>query len=178
MIKKIKTVFVIDRDTHLATTEVYADWVLNSGGIATIKFDGTSCMVRDGQLFKRFDAKVGKTIPDGWEPCEEERDPVTRHWPGWVPVKIADPASKWHAEAFDESLPNGTYELVGPKIQGNRYNLDRHELWKHGSVEVEVKRTPEALLEWLTSNYQEGLVFHHPDGRMAKLRRKDFGLPW
>lgn len=35
-----------------------------------------------------------------------------------------------------------------------------------------------SLLDWLTSHEEEGLVFHHPDGRLAKLRRKDFGIKW
>jgi hypothetical protein len=176
--KKIKTVFVIDRSTHRATDEVYAEWVMNGEGTATIKFDGTSCMIRDNKLFKRFDAKHGKPTPDGWEPCEAERDPVTGHWPGWVPVDVNDPSSKWHLEAFKGRFEDGTYELVGPKIQGNRYNLDSHELWKHGSVTVRVTRTREDLLEWLINNHHEGLVFHRHDGEMVKLRRKDFGIPW
>ena len=24
----------------------------------------------------------------------------------------------------------------------------------------------------------EGIVWHHPDGRMAKIKRRDFGLSW
>lgn len=176
--QKMKTVFVIDRSTHRATDDVQIDWVLNGEGRATIKFDGTSCMIRDGKLFRRYDAKNGKSPPEGAIPCEPAPDPKTGHWPHWVEVEIADPASRWHVEAFDGEFEDGTYELVGPKIQGNRYGLDRHELWRHGSVEVEVERTRDALLAWLLENEHEGLVFHHPDGRMAKVRRKDFGIRW
>jgi hypothetical protein len=93
-------------------------------------------------------------------------------------VGASDPATKWHRQAFDADLPDGTYELVGPKVQSNRYGLDTHQLWRHGSVIVEVERTREALIEWLATHDEEGLVFHHPDGSMAKIRRKDFGLRW
>lgn len=176
--KKIKTVWVIDRASRRATDEVQTPWVLDREGVATIKFDGTSCMVEGGRLFRRFDAKKGKTPPEGWRPCEDEADPVTGHWPGWVEVDSEDPACKWHVEAMRDDLPDGTFELVGPKIQGNPHGLDRHELWRHGSVEVEVERTKEAILAWLEANVCEGLVFHHPNGSMAKIRRKDFGLKW
>lgn len=176
--KKMQTVFRVDRNTHHATDEVQVQWVMDGEGRATVKFDGTSSMIEDGKLFRRFDAKKGKTAPDGWVPCEPAPDPVTGHWPGWLPVDPTDPANRWHVEAFEDGLPNGTYELVGPKVQGNRYNLNRHALWLHGSVEVHVERTRDALMAWLAANDGEGLVFHHPDGRMAKLRRKDFGIKW
>lgn len=171
------------RTTHRATGEVLADWVLAGEGRATVKHDGTSCLVEGGKLFKRFDAKKGRQLPAGFQPCEPQPDPVTGHWPGWVPVSAGDPADRWHVEAFSDDLgevsyEDGTYELVGPKVQGNRYGLDRHVLWRHGREAADVGRTREAIAEWLASHEAEGLVFHHPDGRMAKVRRKDFGLKW
>lgn len=64
--------------------------------------------------------------------------------------------------------------MVGPCVQNNVYNLTKHELWKHGSVAVnDVVRTFDGFKEWLLNNNCEGLVFHHPDGRMCKIRRKD-----
>lgn len=176
--QKIKTVFVIDRETHRATETVYADWVLEGEGHATIKWDGTSVRIKDGVMYKRYDAKHGKIPPVGFEPAEDKPDPVTGHWPGWVKISETAPEDKYHREAFGGDLEDGTYELVGPKIQGDLYKLDRHELVRHGAEIVEVERTREGILEWLTTHEHEGLVFHHPDGRMAKIRKKDFGLPW
>lgn len=201
--KKMKTVFVIDRDNgSVATPVVVSDsaWVVAGEGIATIKMDGTSSMVRNGKLFKRMDRKLDKhfsfkrknnpdmvladnmfkAAPDGWEACEEAPDKKTGHWPGWVPVVEGDPASRWHLEAFAlaDAWEDGTYELVGPKVQNNRYDLADHRLWRHGESVVEVGRTFEDLKAWLEGNNVEGLVFHHPDGRMAKLRRKDFNIAW
>jgi len=34
----------------------------------------------------------------------------------------------------------------------------------------------EGLREWFKGRDIEGLVFHHPDGRMAKIKKRDFGL--
>lgn len=177
--KKIKTVFLIDRDVKRATEVVQEGWVIAGEGVATIKFDGTSSMIKDGLLYKRYDAKHGKTPPDGFIPAETAPDVNTGHWPGWLRVSDTAPEDKWHREAFAEGgFEDGTYELVGPKVQKNKYALAKHMLVKHGSVTVAVERTREALVRWLEENEHEGLVFHHPDGRMAKLRRKDFGLKW
>lgn len=177
--KKIKTVFVIGRNTRRATEEVQEHWVIDGEGTATIKVDGTSCLVKNGELYKRYDAKHGKTPPEGFVPAEEAPDVNTGHWPGWVKVSDAAPEDKWHREAFVAgNFEDGTYELVGPKVQGNKYGKTAHELVRHGSVVVEVARTRADLIKWLEDNHGEGIVFHHEDGRMAKLRRKDFGLRW
>jgi hypothetical protein len=32
------------------------------------------------------------------------------------------------------------------------------------------------IRELLDSRDWEGIVFHHPDGRMAKIKKRDFGL--
>jgi hypothetical protein len=39
-----------------------------------------------------------------------------------------------------------------------------------------VNRSFEALKKYLELNDMEGIVFHHPDGRMAKIRKTDFGI--
>ena len=72
-----------------------------------------------------------------------------------------------------------TYELVGPKLSGNPYNLEKHELWEHGNTVIEVPdRTYEGMKALMESmENEEGVVFHHPDGRMCKVRRKDYNLP-
>ena len=37
-----------------------AEWVAAGEGVATRKFDGTCCMVRDGKLFIKADARLGR----------------------------------------------------------------------------------------------------------------------
>ncbi len=112
------------------------------------KFDGTSCLVKNGELYKRYDAKHGKTPPEGFVPAEEAPDVNTGHWPGWLKVSDAAPEDRWHREAFaGRNFADGTYELVGPKVQGNKYGKTAHELIRHGSVVVEVARTRADLLK-------------------------------
>lgn len=172
------------------------EWVLDGEGVATYKWDGTACMVRSGVLYKRYDAKKHpktgeyKLPPTGAIPCDEP-DETTGHWPHWIPVDPAKPEDKWHAHAWSEFVrdtgtgwpADGTYELVGPAINGNPHKFERLGFRRHGdrvmtifpidgeSFLVSVR----AMLEELDG---EGFVFHHSDGRMCKIRRRDFGFDW
>jgi hypothetical protein len=152
-----------------------AEWVAAGEGIATRKFDGTCARVLNGKLYKRYDAQDGKTPPVGFEPAQQP-DPVTGHWPGWLLVGEG-PEDRWFREAWDAAgrLADGTYELCGPKIQGNPDNFATHVLVQHGSeVLHDMPRTFEAIKEYLIARTIEGVVWHHPDGRMVKIKRRDF----
>lgn len=178
--KKIQSLFARNYDTdRLVRNEVVpgSEWVLAGEGRATRKYDGTCCMVNGGELFKRYDAKKGKTPPTGFIPAQEP-DPITGHWPGWLPVSDTDPADRYHIEAFvREAFEDGTYELCGPKIQGNLEKMDRHMLIRHGNfVLPKCPRDFEGLKEYLEKNDFEGIVFHHSDGRMVKIKKKYFGF--
>lgn len=150
-----------------------AEWVVAGEGVATRKFDGTCCMVRDGKLYKRYDAKQGKTPPLDFEPAQEY-DEITGHMPGWIPVGDG-PADQWHREAFlDTPFANGTYELCGPKVQGNPEGFSMHVLVPHGIEQLDAPRDYDGVRAFLASRSIEGIVWHHPDGRMVKIKRKDF----
>lgn len=167
------------------------EWVIAGEGLATRKFDGTACLVRDGKLYKRYYAKRGKIPPANFEPCVEP-DLITGHHPGWVPVVEGDPSSQWHWQAWQNQkdyVTNGTYELCGPKLQGNPESNhvlsevgdpNMHILIRHGTYLLAgIARTFDGLREYLEINsHLEGIVFHHPDGRMCKIRRGDFGFEW
>lgn len=188
----------VKKGRFLATHEVTpgCEWVINGEGIATRKWDGTACLIENGVLYKRFDAKHGKTPPDGFLPCQEP-DPVTGHWPGWLKVKFVeskcsiqavDNADKWLVEAYRNYLvsngvhiiEDGTYEAVGPKIGGNKDGVYQHLLIRHGYQRCEdCPRDFEGIRAYLDSPPAiEGVVFHHPDGRMCKVKRTEFGLKW
>ena len=205
--KKIISLFKRDYEgTRQVYNEVVegAEWVIAGEGTPTVKYDGTCCMVRDGKLYKRYDRKLTKSkarllkkntsympsiedyksAPDGWEAAEPEPNRHTGHWPGWLPISEDDPQDKWHREAFARlEGDDGTYELVGPKIgnkgDGNPYQLDSHLLWRHGAPTIDSPpRGFDGLKIWFESNMVEGIVWHHSDGRMVKIKRRDFGLEW
>jgi len=179
--KKIPTMFERDwnGDRSRVVNQVHEDcgWVLAGEGRATRKLDGTCCMVRAGKLYKRRELRDGDAVPPNFE--EADHDAETGKTVGWMPVGDG-PEDRYYREAFAEegpALQNGTYELIGPKVQGNPENWIGHQLIFHGSIaEDDVPRTFEGLREWLATQDIEGIVFHHPDGRMAKVKLRDFGL--
>lgn len=179
--KKTPTIFVRDmsKQPALVTPEWKAgcEWVRDGEGAATLKLDGTCCMVRDGKLYKRRELKAGQPAPADFE--KADFDDETGKTVGWVPVGDG-PDDKYHREAFGSGgFSDGTFELMGPKIQGNKRNLSAHLLIRHGSELIEENpRSFDELRAFLDRNQIEGIVWHHPDGRMAKIKRKDFGFRW
>src|SRR5262249_52351371 len=128
--------------------------------------DGMNVKVQGGVLYKRQ------------KPAEAVYDEAS-----YVPARRDDPADRYLFEAFDSapSWPDGIYEALGPKIQGNPEKHDRHTLVR--SVPFEswrllegVPRTFDGLRDYLAEHDIEGIVFQHPDGRMAKIKKRDFGL--
>lgn len=165
-----------DKSRVVAKIHPGCEWVAAGEGVATRKLDGSSCMVRDGKLYKRRESRDGEAEPPNFE--VSDRDSETGKTIGWLPVGDG-PEDKWHRVAFAAaSLAEGTYELVGPKIQGNPEGFALHVLVAHSAAEIYegVPRDFAALRAWLIGRDIEGLVFHHPDGRMAKIKQRDFGL--
>jgi len=180
-VQKIISLFQQNYDgDRLVRNEVVpgAEWVVAGEGAATRKFDGTCCLVRDGRLYKRCEVKPGSTPPPDFEPAGGV-DEVTGKQQGWLPVGDG-PQDRWHREAW-EALKNrvdGTAELVGPKVQGNPENESCHMLLYHHLADPlpHCPRDFEGIKAYLATAGIEGVVWHHPDGRMVKIKAKDFGL--
>jgi hypothetical protein len=185
--KKIPTIFERDwkgdRSRVVDQINPAAQWVFDGEGIATRKLDGTSCMIRDGKLYKRREATAEQVqdnvLPGGFELVDQ--DPITDKVIGWVPIGDG-PEDKWHREALADGSgwPDGTYELVGPKIQGNPERATSHKLVNHADpmlvvLELGGARTFNAIRAFFSDSDMEGVVYHHPDGRMAKIKGRDFG---
>jgi hypothetical protein len=187
--KKIQSLFQRNHDgDRQVRNEVVpgSEWVSNGEGRATVKLDGTSCMIKNGFFYKRYDAKKGKTPPPDFIPAQDP-DPITGHWPGWLPVGSSK-EDRWHMEGWKNSFSDyaytpsdGTFELVGPKINGNKEKEKIHRLYMHGNIVPDNPQPPrdfDGLKEWFKDREIEGIVWHHPDGRMVKIKRKDFGYKW
>lgn len=180
--KKIPTYFERDwdgdRSRVVPIINPACQWVADGEGVATRKIDGACCMIRDGRLFKRRELKPTEDDPPGF--LRADYDVETRKTVGWVPVGDG-PDDRWFREAFDTLLDKapGTYELVGPKVQGNPEGFPSHCLISHGlhlAMEDQPPRDFDGLRAWMAGKDIEGVVWHHPDGRMAKLKLRDFGL--
>lgn len=191
--KKIPTLFARNtRDRRHVLDQVVAgcEWVLNGEGIALRKYDGTCVMKdKDGAWWARRTLKpyAGDYLktPPGYR--EEEFNHVTGESVGWVPMEHSQFAAI-HAYALDASpTPHaGTYELCGPTINGNPEGFD----WPGLVLHTHAQKIPELTLlplkfpfirEFLGSDTFtfEGVVWHHKsgDGRMAKLKKRDFPRP-
>ena len=181
--KKMPTLFVRDPDDRahvLDQVNPGCEWALNGEGRATRKWDGTCIKIDDErQWWTRREVKPGKLAPSGW--VQVDHDVVTGKRMGWEPW-FHSGFAKHMADLFGRNAANGdvlepgTYELIGPKINGNPDMVSDHMLRKHGDVIIngwkptsfEEVRLGVTRLSW------EGVVFHHPDGRMCKIKRKDF----
>lgn len=167
-------------------------------GVATLKLDGAACAIIEGNFYRRYDAKKGKTPPEGAIECSPP-DPKTGHHPFWIPVSEDNPSDKWFREAYknaprpreiiyDEKsnlllpvsypLPNGTFEAIGPHFQGNPYGLEQDILVPHGKLMVYLEPSFEGIKQWLEENEEEGIVFWLHDRPICKIKRSDFGLEW
>jgi hypothetical protein len=159
------------------------EWVFAGEGRATEKIDGTNVRitVRSGQHVRvekrRNPSKLQKQqgIVDGWYVDADEFGKEDQ----WVfeAVRGTD-VSGW---------PDGEHsaEAVGPHIQGNPLGLSK-DICVPFNLEIpaydDVPRSYDALKAFLSKldskfspgHVAEGIVFHHPDGRRAKIKRKDF----
>ncbi len=183
--RKILTLFVRDfaNDPRYVTRDVTpgCEWVLKGEGTPTRKYDGT-CVMYDGQRWwARREIKPGKTAPAGF--VELERDEEIGKTVGWEPVGQSSFA-KLHAQMVqeDEHAPvrgwvTGTYELIGPKVNGNPERRTGHLLILHEAADTlpDAPRDFDGLAAWLRAHEYEGIVWHDgPGGAMAKIKRRDF----
>jgi hypothetical protein len=184
VMEKIPTLF--ERDEHFHVVDKPRQecaWVFGGEGLATEKLDGTNVRltVRSGQLVRvekrRNPSKVQKQqgIKDGWYVDTDEFSKEDR----W----ILDAAGNTDVSTW----PDGEHacEALGPSIQGNPLGLPDHRCIPF-NLEVprydDTPRTYADLQRYLAEleskfapgHLAEGIVFHHPDGRRAKIKRKDF----
>lgn len=188
--KKIPTIFERDwdgdRSRVINKPNPQAEWVFRGEGSAFRKLDGTCCTIKSGALMKRRELKNGAQPPDGF--VLVDADEKTGKVVGWMPVGDGR-EDEWHREAWGRlpaSTKDGeTFELVGEKIQGGAESMLRphrkHILVAHRSPLIQFRELPPPtdfylLQEWLAPQNIEGVVWHHPDGRMAKIKKRDFGL--
>jgi hypothetical protein len=184
--KKISTLFKKDpQDLGRVINEINPEneWVFTDG-IPTRKYDGTATAIINGEIYKRYDVKKGRKVPDGAIPCQEA-DLITGHHPHWLKCIHDKNEDKYFFEGFNSlaelgKVDDGTYELIGEKVQGNPEKIEGHHLVKHGAKVLQGLINPmtfENLKEYLEKVDIEGIVFHHKsDGRMCKLRKSDFGV--
>jgi len=182
--RKIPTLFIRNAaDPLRVVSEVNAQcqWVAKGEGVATRKWDGRPLLFNDGLWYKRYTGDLrgyhGSAI--GAIHCGEEDDTTTIWW-----VLITYTREDQHIRAAIETARlwsrnnNGTYEICGPNFCHNRERLSSDCLIKHGSngIFADAPVVFDDLRTWIFNMDVEGVVWHHPDGRMAKIKKSDFGF--
>lgn len=202
--QKIPTLFKKKYDDNGKYLGVIPEWNVeldpNKLYAVTVKWDGTACAIIDGELYKRYDVKPGKKIPDGAIMCQPY-DENAKHNPCWVKCNRNNPSDKWHWVAFDKmiwysfvtgmfkstqfyKLTDWTYELIGAHIQNNPYHCGSEYFIKHGSTPVSILKPPYNLKEiystlksLLNQKHVEGYVlWEMKDVNDFEAIRKDFFL--
>lgn len=184
VMEKIPTIF--DRGSDFKVVDKVrsgCEWVFSGEGSPTEKIDGTNIRLtlRSGHIVRvekrRNPTKAQKHlgIIDGWY---VDADPY-----GSEDKWIFEAANATDVSAWSDG--EHSCEAVGPSIQGNPLGLDKHicvpfnmTIPSYDEVPRSFDGLKETLLK-LESIYSpghlaEGIVFHHPDGRRAKIKRKDF----
>lgn len=193
-----------DREVMHTIREEIRDLVnktLTDGGsiVPTFKRDGTAVFCdANGAWFTRRAVRPGKETPEGFIPLET--DPNTGITFGWEP-KESSSMKKFLNRAIDRFVEdNGseppkdtTFELLGPKINGNPEKVAADELRIHGQEQATEFPTiedildsddPFKMLEPIFADFRtrniEGIVFWtaDKDGGLIeprfKVRCKDF----
>lgn len=191
--QKIPTLFVRGAD-HLILPEIApgCDWVRMGRGEMTMKVDGLNVMIKHNLtshlpvLHKRL-RPIGDETEGAYEICSS-----------------SNPQDDPFFEAFGRLIlkDDGIYECIGPKILGNPHKVPHHMLIKIRPVKASlvpfgidhtIRRGSNVTAQELFNSIRreladpacdvEGLVFHLEDYRpencrMAKVKKKDFGLAW
>lgn len=182
---KLQSPFVRERNDagdYCVTPEIVVgyEWVFDDPRVRAVeKLHGTnvSVCVQDGMIMGVWNRKT--RIPFFNRGKDE----------------IIDGVREAYKRKYIDMLPDGQHfgELIGEKYHKNPYKIERH-LWVP-FVRLQNQyaykswgrypKTFDAISEWFRdlmplygrktdSDFVEGVVFTHPDGRMAKLRRDMF----
>lgn len=181
--KKIPTIFKRNpnkRSLVLNEINPICQWVFDGAGCVVRKYDGTACMIKDGILYKRRTIRYSSTPPVDFTQVDIDLDTGKRF--GWQPISDR-PEDIYHREAFGAKVgkfKDGTYELLGPKIQGNPEFVECHVLLPHSLAPIYClsgeDRTFKGIKDILMNLAIEGFIFKNAKGEMAKIKKSDFGL--
>jgi hypothetical protein len=165
----------------------------------TAKMDGTCCLIKNDKIYARQDVKDISKAPDDWFPTAGIEKDKGGHIIGFRPLDVKK-GDKWHLMAIEKDKArfleynddkfyytmkninefNGkTCELVGPHVNGNKHQLNKHAYIIHGNVEVNAPwRTHKEIQEWLDNEgvIYEGIVIHNfENNKLYKCHRGHLG---
>lgn len=186
--RKIPTLFLRDpNNMSRVTADINPDaaWLLGTRAIPTVKKDGTNILVCTSNGYPL-------EIKKRRNPTREEK--ARGQEPGYISANRDDPNDKYIFAAVDATdfgnWPDGAWscEALGPKIQGG-VESNVPELYPFllfpEIIEDGITINYGAIKTYLETHEIEGIVWHdinnledREEYRMAKIKRRDFNLPW
>ncbi len=187
--RKISTIFDRNWETNRKVNEkLIVDFNFEEA-IATEKLDGMNVRVtiRKGTVVRVEKRRNPNKI--------QKQMGITEPW--YIDAQQEAKEDRWIFDAVSNTdftqVPDGEWsgEALGPKIQGNPLNLIEHQIflfslpeWREKIILKEVPFSFDQLKDFLANQKSiigndaliEGIVWHHPNGEMVKIKRKDFGL--
>ena len=180
-------------DKYQVTPEIANgyEWVFDEPEVLAVdKLHGTNvCLIFEGGILRYIDNRKNRLIENPLISANHNTQ-TFRVLEGVMSAL----ERKWIEKDFTGRLYG---ELVGPMINGNLHNLDKHYFvpfdylkqfckWNTWSAN-KYPKTFEAIKEWFKelpslftkrmtgkAGSAEGIVFHHSSGKMAKLRKDMF----
>ena len=163
-------------------------WVFQRQGTAYELYNGEGCLIRENRIYKRYVYSHYFPKPNGFISCQTVNSLKLEY--GWLPVSQAE-KDKPYRDAFEtfRKMENSTFyksgegpincdtfELVGPGVKDNIYQLKHNWLISHKYNRVEnISRIYKKLLEYFYNTGMYGLVFYKKDGSgLAKIKYTDF----
>src|SRR3990167_9105562 len=186
---KIESPFVREliNGNYIVTNKIAEgyEWVFNDESVMAIeKLHGTnvSIVIVEGTVIQVYN--------------RTERIPFITKGKKWIIEGLLNSKERGYLEFLGDGQHFG--ELIGPKVNGNPYSIKGH-IWipfeTFGQKHLRYKswgkypKDFETISKWFQElmplyskmldngiEFVEGIVFTHPDGRMAKLRKDMF--PW
>ncbi|MEL7421934.1 MAG: DUF5565 family protein [Bacteroidota bacterium] len=185
--RKILTIFDRNWDTdRKVNTQLIVDFDF-ANAVATEKLDGMNIRVtvRNGTVVRSEKRRNPSK--------EQKQNGIVDPW--YVDIDTNTSQDKWLVDAISNTdfsaVPDGEWsgEAIGKNIQGNPLNLSNNQVflfslpsWRERIQLEDAPYTHAELVQYLNSRksavgedcLMEGIVWHHPNGDMVKIKRKDF----
>jgi len=195
--RKIPTIFIRNVEGKVVDQWNYeAEWVRLGKGRATEKVDGTNVRVtvRAGEVV-RLEKRRNPTQHqkqkgiEPWYTDAHQDDPNDKWiWAAVAHTKIIDDRNLYENPLYlagEIILPDGEWscEAIGPGINNNPYRLANNVLYpfSFAPIYLDAPREYDLLKRYFPHDSvlaprcrMEGIVWHGQDGRMAKIKARDF----
>ncbi|MEL7249066.1 MAG: DUF5565 family protein [Bacteroidota bacterium] len=185
--RKILTIFDRNWETdRKVNTQLIVDFDF-ANAVTTEKLDGMNIRVtvRNGTVVRSEKRRNPSK--------QQKQNGIVDPW--YVDIDTSTSQDKWLVDAISNTdfsaVPDGEWsgEAIGKNIQGNPLNLTNNQVflfslpsWRERIQLKDAPYTHAELVQYLNSRksaigegcLMEGIVWHHPNGDMVKIKRKDF----